>query len=84
MASSPAHPQALIDALSDTLHMEIRVTKITAMIVSAAASAAIAFTFDARVVEKVSAFEYLGMHFGASGTISHLINPAALWTGVQQ
>lgn len=54
------------------------------MIVSAAACAASAFTFDARVVEQVSALKYLGMHFGASGTISHLIDPAALWTGVQQ
>ena len=90
--SSPAHLQALIDArgvFCGTLHMEISVAKTQVMVVLIAASPAVTFACNGRVVEQISTFRYLGMQFGTSGTIFHLISPlrakvAASWTIVQQ
>ncbi|KAL3144032.1 hypothetical protein ABBQ32_003836 [Trebouxia sp. C0010 RCD-2024] len=89
MASSPAHLQALIDALgdfSDMLYMEISVAKTRVMVVS---KSSIVFTCNSQPTEQVQTFKYLGLHFHASGDISHLINPlrakaAGSWAVVQR
>ena len=78
MASSPAHLQALIDALAaffHTLHMEVNVSKTKVMIVSAAPPDPITFTCNGHIIEEVDSFRYLGLHFHASGNISHTIQP---------
>ena len=54
MASSPAHFQALIDALTallHTLHMEINLSKTNNMIVSAVAAASVTLTCNDDVIE---------------------------------
>ena len=83
LAGSPQHLQALIDALVNycaTLHMEISVAETKVMVVSKSLArsptpAAIVFTCNGLPVERVDTFEYLGLHFHASGDISHLITP---------
>jgi len=97
LASSPQHLQALIDALVSycaTLHIKISVAKTKGMVVSKSLArsptpAAIVFTCNGLPVERVDTFKYLGLHFHASGDISHLITPfkakaAGSWAVVQQ
>ena len=92
MASSPAHLQALIDALAafcDTLHIEINVLKTKVMVVSAVAVSSASFTCNGQSIDVVQSFRYLGLHFHASGNILHVINPLKAkaeraWAVVQQ
>ncbi len=97
LASSPQHLQALIDALvayCATLHMEISVTKTKVMVVSKPSARSPApttpiFTCNGLPVGRVDTFKYLGLHFHASGDISHIITPlkakaAGSWAVVQQ
>ena len=92
MASSPAHLQALIDALAAfcaTLHMEVSVLKTKVMVVSASPTSSTNFTCNCQSVDEVQSFKYLGLHFHASGSISHLIRPLKAkaeraWAIVQQ
>ena len=91
MATSPAHLQALVDALAafcNTLHMEISVLKTKVMVVSASPSLA-SFTCNGQCIDEVQSFKYLGLHFHASGDILHLIRPLKAkaeraWAVVQQ
>ena len=92
MASSPAHLQALLDALAafcHTLHMEVSVVKTKVMVVAAGATSPVVFTCNGQAIEQVQSFRYLGLHFHSSGSISHLISPmkakaAGSWAVVQQ
>jgi len=97
LTGSPPHLKALIDALVSycaTLHMEISVAKTKVMVVSKSSAgsptlAAVAFTCNGLPVRRVDTFKYLGLHFHASGDISHLITPlkakaAGSWAVVQQ
>jgi len=92
MASSPAHLQALLDALAmfcHTLHMEVSVAKTKVMVVAAGVSSPIVFTCNGQAVEQVQSFKYLGLRFHSSGNISHLISPmkakaAGSWAVVQR
>ena len=92
MAADPVHLQALIDALATychALHMEISVPKTKVMIVSHALPVGISFTCNGQLVEQVSSFKYLGLHFHQSGDVSHLIHPikskaGGAWAAVQR
>ena len=92
MASSPAHLQALLDALAlfcQTLQMEISVAKTKVMVVAAGTSFPAVFTCNGQTIEQVQSFRYLGLHFHSSGSISHLISPmkakaAGSWAVVQR
>lgn len=92
MASSPAHLQALLDALAafcHTLHMEVSVAKTKVMVVAAGATSPVVFTCNGQAIEQVQSFRYLGLHFHSSGSISHLISPmkakaAGSWAVVQR
>ena len=78
MASSPAHLQALLDALAafcHTLHMEVSVAKTKVMVVAPVVSSPIVFTCNGQAIEQVQSFRYFGLHFHCSGSISHLISP---------
>ena len=78
VASSPEQLQALIDALSSycaMLHMEISVPKTKVMVVSRVPLSAAAFSCNGNLVEQVSTFKYLGLHFHESSALVHLINP---------
>ena len=71
VASSPEQLQALIDALSSycaMLHMEISVPKTKVMVFSRVPLSAAAFSCNGNLVEQVSSFKYLGLHFHESGT----------------
>ena len=92
VASSPEQLQALIDALSSycaMLHMEISVPKTKVMVVSCVPLSAAAFSCNGNLVEQVSTFKYLGLHFHESGALVHLINPVkskagGSWAAVQR
>ena len=92
VASSPEQLQALIDALSSycaMLHMEISVPKTKVMVVSRVPLSAAAFSCNGNLVEQVSTFKYLGLHFHESGALVHLINPVkskagGSWAAVQR
>ena len=92
VASSPEQLQALIDALSSycaMLHMEISVPKTKVMVVSRVPLSAAAFSCNGNLVEQVSSFKYLGLHFHESGALVHLINPVkskagGSWAAVQR
>jgi hypothetical protein len=97
LGGTPQHLQALIDALvayCATLHMEISVTKTKVMVVSKPSARSPApptpiFTCNGLPVGRVDTFKYLGLHFHASGDISHIITPlkakaAGSWAVVQQ
>ena len=91
-ASLPQQLQALIDALAafcHTLHMQVSVAKTKSMVVSAGSSPSATFTCNGELIEQVQSFKYLGLHFHASGNISHLIRPlkakaTGAWTVVQR
>ena len=92
MASSPAHLQALLDALAGfchTLHMEVSVAKTKVMVVAAGVSSPVVFTCNGQAIKQVQSFRYLGLHFHSAGSISHLISPmkakaAGSWSVVRR
>ena len=57
------------------LHMEISVPKTKVMVVSRVPLSAAAFSCNGNLVEQVSTFKYLGLHFHESSALVHLINP---------
>ncbi len=76
------------------MHKKKKKKKKVVMVVSKSSArsptlAAVAFTCDGLPVGRVDTFKYLGLHFHASGDISHLITPlkakaAGSWAVVQQ
>ena len=78
VASNSAQLQTLIDALAtfcEALHMQVSVVKTKVMVVAPGCSAPATFTCNGQHIEQVQSFKYLGLHFHASGNISHLIRP---------
>lgn len=55
--------------------MEISVAKTRVMVVSKSACPPIVFMCNLQPIEQVQTFKYLGLHFHASGDISHLNGP---------
>ena len=69
--------------------MEISVPKTKVMVVSRVPLSVAAFSCNGNLVEQVSTFKYLGLHFHESGALVHLVNPVkskadGSWAAVQR
>lgn len=76
LASTAAHVQALIDAMTsycEDLHTQVSTEKTKVMIIGS--DTAESFTCNGQPLEQVIKFKYLGLHFHQSGHISYLITP---------
>lgn len=80
-----------LQALCDTLHMQLSVMKTRFMVISPAPSFPATLTCNGQQIEEVQILKYLGLHFHTSGNIFHLmiIRPvkakaAGSWAVVQR